>query len=312
MSAETIDQQIVYPQVVIPGFEPSQISADLTQIVADLQSSLDKLNEIFGGVEGLQTTLDAILADMVGEVTFIAAIAELNAAIAGLAEDIDVAIAALGAALAAAIAGQTAALIANLNSNFNGLQFKIDATNALLTTISGRLASIQSDVLTISGQISTLNANVLSGFSAVDANFAIVITKLTSIDSRVNETNTQLTLANSRLAAIFNALDFYLPKYRVLLQDCADNTNSTAFALLDTNSRLNTIISQNSTIITKLTTISDSITDSNILLGRLCASLCEAPGDLRTYSLLYQLWQALSFGGYFTNGYGTARLNVAT
>lgn len=309
----------MYPQVVIPGFEPSQITDDLTQIIASLSSSIDKLNEIFGGIEGLQTTLDAIFADMVGEVTFLASIAELNAAIAALAEDIDVAIAALGAAMAAAIAGQTAALIANLNANFNGIQFKIDATNALLTTISGRLASIQSDVLTISGQIATLNTDVNAGFSAVGTKLTQVITELDSIGAAVDQTNTQLLLVNSRLASIFSAIDFYFPRYRTLLQDCADNTNSTAVSLIDTNNRLNTIIGQNSTLLTyttatniHLANISDSLIGISNSINRLCDSLCEESPAPRTYTLLYNLWQALAYGGYFTAGVGTGRLNVST
>jgi len=286
---------MVYPLVAIPGFEPSQISSDLTQILADLQSSLDKLNEIFGGIEGLQTTLDAILVDMVGEVTFLASIAELNAAIAALAEDIDVAITALGAALAAAIAAQTAALIANLNANFNGIAFKLDTVNSNLTTISGRLATIQVDMQTIINQISTLNANLLAGFSAVNANLSV-------INSSVQDVVTQCSLVNSRLAAIFSAVDFYFPKYRILLQDVADNTDGTNSLLLTTNDRLLTLVNSANTTNTKL----DSIIAILSQLGR------PSPSDPQLYDLLYGLWQALSFGGFFTAGVGSGKLNVQT
>lgn len=104
----------MFPTVSVLGFDPTDLSTDLTEIINKLQAIIDDSSTI-------KTTTEAILADMVGETTFLASIAELNLAIGALGEDIDLAIIALGVSIAASLAAQTGALIANNNSNFGSV-----------------------------------------------------------------------------------------------------------------------------------------------------------------------------------------------
>jgi len=118
----------VFPIVSVLGFDQSTIDTDLTDIINKLQAIIDDSGTI-------KTTVEAILADMVGEATFIASIAELNLAIASLAEDIDLAIAALGVSIATGLAAQTAGLIANANSNTTTVVNKINSLQDVLTAM---------------------------------------------------------------------------------------------------------------------------------------------------------------------------------
>lgn len=118
----------MFPIVSVLGFDQSTIDTDLTDIINKLQAIIDDSGTI-------KTTVEAILADMVGEATFIASIAELNLAIASLAEDIDLAIAALGVSIATGLAAQTAGLIANANSNTTTVVNKINSLQDVLTAM---------------------------------------------------------------------------------------------------------------------------------------------------------------------------------
>lgn len=110
--------------------------SDLLTNTSDANSKLDALH----------TQLELILADQVGEVTFIASIAALEASIAGLGVDLDASIAASSVAILGGIAAQTASIVGSINS-------LISVSN----NIYARLGLIVSDTNNISANVSTLN-----------------------------------------------------------------------------------------------------------------------------------------------------------
>lgn len=210
----------MFPIFSILGFDPTMLNADLTEI-------LQRLNKIIDNSSTIKTTTETILSDMVGEVTFLASIAELNAAIASLAEDIDLAVAALGASIAAALTAQTAAIIANDNTNNTNVVNILNSLNNLLTSIQNTLDPIASNVSALVNKSDTIIArlnSIIDVLNVIDTRLTTMVTRLTSILTQLTtvvelviQTNNHLIDTNMILDNTYSLLDLRLLQFQTHL-----------------------------------------------------------------------------------------------
>lgn len=210
----------MFPIFSILGFDPTMLNADLTEI-------LQRLNKIIDNSSTIKTTTETILSDMVGEVTFLASIAELNGAIASLAEDIDLAVAALGASIAAALTAQTAAIIANDNTNNTNVVNILNSLNNLLTSIQNTLGPIASNVSELVNKSDTIIArlnSIIDVLNVIDTRLTTMVTRLTSILTQLTtvvelviQTNNHLIDTNMILDNTYSLLDLRLLQFQTHL-----------------------------------------------------------------------------------------------
>lgn len=291
-----MNQPPVFPTVSVLGFDPTDLSTDLTEIINKLQAIIDDSSTI-------KTTTEAILADMVGETTFLASIAELNLAIGALGEDIDLAIIALGVSIAASLAAQTGALIANNNSNFGSVVSSLTSLYNLLTSVYNILVPMSANLYAIVGQndvITTRLEAILEVVSVIDARVATANTKLTAIQSllvTISETTTQILNqsidTNMILDNTYSLLDLRLLQFQVHL----DNFE---VKFSETNAKLQSIYDL---LDLRTATMND-------YLAKIAFALSPPGISEPYYTLVYQLWQALAYGGYYSAGTSPPALRV--
>lgn len=126
------------------------------------QALFSVINAISDAVTTSKDVLETILADMVGEVSFAAAIAEINAAIAALATDLTATIAASAASVVTAIAPiigflttwsssitSLPTLLTSIDQDTDSIKLKLDTTNLRLFAIAadgGQTVLLLSDI----------------------------------------------------------------------------------------------------------------------------------------------------------------------
>lgn len=171
-------------------------------------------------MDTLVNRCDLIIADMVGEATFIASIAELNAAIAALGVDIDAAIgtstAAIIAGVSADVAAQTAALLVGSSSNTTTLiNANLANTNAIITAISGVAAQNTAMAATLVN-IQNLSQSIDDKLSLTNTRLGAISTDTSTIYPQTVATNTKLNtlIANSN-SANFKLDDIYTQALRM-------------------------------------------------------------------------------------------------
>lgn len=268
-------------------------------------------------IETLKGVVDAIFADMVGEATFLAAIAEINVAIAGLAEDITATITVLGAAIGGAIAAQTAALVADAASNTTSII-------AAINNVSAQLPNILSALNTANSTLTTLSASV----SAISTKIDTTNSALVSILGALNDVLTVLADMNQRILNIYNLLDLRLFQIQSNLDLIRDSNNDIAFATATTAARVQNLyeltaaqgsaqLTALETIITKLEQLHLDNSASSTLLSQINDSTSRirylidspnAPFEPILYTLVYDLWSVFTYGGYYDYGSGTLRV----
>lgn len=290
----------MFPIVSVLGFDQSTIDTDLTDIIQKLQAIIDDSGTI-------KTTVEAILADMVGEATFIASIAELNLAIASLAEDIDLAIAALGASIATGLAAQTAGLIANANSNTTTVVNTINSLQDVLTAINTALGVISNNVVTLVGigdniidrldSLLTVCNSIDAQFGAINLTLDQILAEVSTIAATTNDIANHAVDTNLILDNTYGLLDLRLYQFQVHLDSLDEKVSTTNDLLTEIRDLL----------AVQLPNIQATVQRSNILF---IDNLTGSPSDLPLYHLTKRLNDALSLGGYYSNGTSPAALRV--
>jgi hypothetical protein len=181
------------------------VNVKLAALIAASTTSHEDFINVEDYLDTLVNRCDLILADMVGETTFIASIAELNAAIAALGVDIDAAIGASTAAILAGISAdllaQTTALVVSATSNTNTLvAANLVNTNAIITAISG-VAALSSDIAATLVTISNTASSIDTKMDTVVNRLNAISTDTSTIYPQTVATNTKLNtlIANSAL-----------------------------------------------------------------------------------------------------------------
>lgn len=290
----------MFPIVSVLGFDQSTIDTDLTDIIQKLQAIIDDSGTI-------KTTVEAILADMVGEATFIASIAELNLAIASLAEDIDLAIAALGVSIAAGLAAQTAGLIANANTNTTTVVNKINSLQDVLTAINTALGVVSNNVVTLVGIgdniISRLDSllvvcnSIDAQFGAINLTLDQILAEVSTIAVTTNDIANHAIDTNLILDNTYGLLDLRLLQFQVHL-------DSLDYKVSQTNDLLTEI---RDILALQLPNIQATLTTSNVLF---LDNLTSTPPGLPLYHYVKRLNDALALGGYYSEGTSPAALRV--
>lgn len=303
----------MFPIISVLGFDPATLNTDLQDIINKLQAILDDSSTI-------KTTVEAILADMVGEATFLASIAELNLAIASLAEDIDLAIAALGVSIAAGLTAQTTALIANNNSNTTSVVSELVLIYNVLSAMQPQITGISNNLITLVGiETNSLTAleNVLSVLQVIDARVAISNTRLTSILSTLNTISEDIvTISNGIIDTnfildnIYALLDLRLFQMQVNL----DNLPSILYRLDTINVVLDNINSSisttNSILASNFSSLFAVMNTLNSNIQKLTDGLTADPSLINLYTAIVQLHGSLNYGGVFSAGNIPPALNV--
>lgn len=185
------------------------------------------LSDIYSRLGVMEGVMDTILADMVGEVTFAAAIAELNLAIGGVATEI-------GAASAATVAAVEALTVAN-GTGFAAVVAAIASLSTLMSTANTYLSQIDSGI----GYQADLDRQAL-GFQSEETRNVIrsvrdevVVVKdnTNNIDSSIGASNNLLTIVANALTIIRNTVNDISGKFDTtngLLEDI----KSSAFSSL--------------------------------------------------------------------------------
>lgn len=290
----------MFPIVSVLGFDQSTIDTDLTDIIQKLQAIIDDSGTI-------KTTVEAILADMVGEATFIASIAELNLAIASLAEDIDLAIAALGASIAAGLAAQTAGLIANANTNTTTVVNKINSLQDVLTAINTALGVVSNNVVTLVGIgdniISRLDSllvvcnSIDAQFGAINLTLDQILAEVSTIAVTTNDIANHAIDTNLILDNTYGLLDLRFLQFQVHLDSLDDKVSQTNDLLTEIRDIL----------ALQLPNIQATLTTSNALF---LDNLTSTPPGLPLYHCVKRLNDALALGGYYSEDTSPAALRV--
>jgi len=290
----------VFPIVSVLGFDQSTIDTDLTDIINKLQAIIDDSGTI-------KTTVEAILADMVGEATFIASIAELNLAIASLAEDIDLAIAALGVSIATGLAAQTAGLIANANSNTTTVVNKINSLQDVLTAMNTALGVISNNVVTLVGigdniidrldSLLTVCNSIDAQLGAIHLTLDQILAEVSTIAATTNDIANYAVDTNHILDNTYGLLDLRFYQFQVHLDSLDEKVSTTNDLLTEIRDLL----------AVQLPNIQATLTTSNVLF---LDNLTTTPPGLPLYHLVKRLNDALSLGGYYSEGTSPAALRV--
>jgi hypothetical protein len=122
------------------------------------------LAEIVSEIGTTNTTLDLILADQVGEVSFLAAVAALEASLAAIETTVGTTNTILGVGFGA-IAVQLASVIAILTAN-NAAQ---TTTNTTLASINTQLVTANSTLATMSFLLNLISTNTLTANTTLSA-----------------------------------------------------------------------------------------------------------------------------------------------
>lgn len=212
----------VYPITSVLGLEEFSIGVigKLEDVLILLQDIDQTTNNVYSRLGATNVTLDAILADQVGEVTFLASSAATIAAI----EEVEATLAVGFAAVTGAVAAQTAALIVDNKSNFDRLiANNLINTNTIIAAIptSTGLDSIINLLTQISGSTSSLvNLLTLTNFDTaairrtlndISIDVVTIRQKCSSIDFTTSLVLTAINGLSSDISAIKgNTLDTVL------------------------------------------------------------------------------------------------------
>lgn len=200
---------------------------ELRQIGTQLTTANTKLDEVADNTDKTVNRLDLIFADMVGEPTFLASVAEINAAIGALGADIDAAIGlsttAIVTDVSASIAAQTLSLntgVLNQTSAINGyfqtigskidtVVDKINITNSTLPLLAGKIDDVKTAINQMDSSLGfklddvinkTNNSNIL--LADIKGLLGGIKTESTATVNRLDQIITKLTQSNNALATI--------------------------------------------------------------------------------------------------------------
>jgi hypothetical protein len=208
MDIDTVINSFVAPVTSIQT-DLSTIRVNTTNIysrMAGYQAALDLIKtntlDTAGSVSNSNVLLAEILADQVGEITFLSSVAAIEAAIAAAGT----ASAAGSAAVVAAIEELEATVVA-----------QAVASDAILTSIATASILSSTYLSTISSSLTTSNTTLSNILTTLGNTYTVVhsiytylgstvIDTLTSISDSVNPLNTSLVLTNSYLDSITTTL----------------------------------------------------------------------------------------------------------
>jgi len=211
-----------------------------------LQELVDKVINIYDKLVEILTEVSAILADMIGEGTFLTFATELFAEIAALGEALLDGIAVATASIIAEIGTALAALLTSLGS----ISSKID----LLLSIPAKLDTIINRIETTNVRLDSLislSNDIFQRVRAIDNNVLNIWTLQLGIKSSVDSINVklaQISITCDNILAAVNDLNVDFSDQTSLLIQIRDSL----FIVRD-NSAI--IVNQNGNIIIKLSTI---------------------------------------------------------
>lgn len=198
------------------------LKEETTKILNKQGALVDKLSEVYSRLGVIEGSVDAIFADMVGEGTFIAAVAELNLAIGSVVaaiEGLSVDIGGGSAAVVAAIAAQTAAMQSAIINVENTIGFQAATSREALgfqqEETRNVIRSVNNEVIESNRVLGLLESSV----ARLESEMAVLLAFQQDIKNNTRIIDNSLFVTNTYLAEMSPVVTTSTPAVLTRLRD---------------------------------------------------------------------------------------------